>query len=755
MEERLRHRYLVRGRVQGVGFRPFVYRLATSHGLGGLVRNAQTGVIIEVEGSREELQPFVALLRTQAPAPAVIESIRREAVPPRGDRSFGINASTSEIFDSTNIPVDTAPCPQCLAELTDRHNRRYRYPFISCASCGPRYSILYQLPFDREHTSLSAFPLRSTCLAEYTNPHDRRFHAETIGCHACGPEVWVTDNQGHLIARGDEAISHAARAIARGDIVALKGVGGFHLLVDGHSDDGVLALRNGKQRGDKPFGILYRSIDEVARDCVISDQERTLLLDPRRPLVFLSRRAEAQLSEFVAPGSPYLGAMLPSSPLHYLVMEQIARPVVATSGNRGGEPIASDTDEAVRQLGNVASFFLVHNRPICNPCDDSIWQIVEGCPFPRRMGRGYAPYTLPGEGAISEERIATGGITKSCVAVGNTHAIVVGPYGGSAHSIAVMERHESTIALLSRSQGRGTVQKIYDLHPDWTSPRTPIHENAAVQHHLAHGWSAIVDGDVPLPVCAIVWDGAGYGIDETIWGGEWLILSEEGYERRYHLKPFWLLGGDRAVLLPERSAAALWYGAFGESARTSPVWARLRDQETLWRMIETAVGCTVTTSMGRLFDGIAAAVGVCQVNTYEGEAAMRLEAAARCGDGAPYPFVVGDSAPLEWASLIEGVQGDLEAGVATSTIGHRFHQSLIHLIGETAERIGLEHVVLTGGCFQNILLLEGAIRALRRRGFSPHWQQRIPCHDEGLSVGQIAAAVGTRSHFVRRSIPCV
>lgn len=755
MDKRLREQYLVTGQVQGVGFRPFVYRLATKLSLAGFVRNTHSGVLIEVEGNREAVQSFAALLTTSPPHGAVIESTSRECLPSRDEHSFTIGSSGGEVFDRTHIPIDTAPCAVCLLELADPYNRRYRYPFISCASCGPRFSIMRHLPFDRGHTSLDAFPLCSDCRGEYTNPHDRRFHAQTIGCPVCGPTVWFTDSQGTQVSSGSQAIADATAALSAGAIVAVKGVGGFHLLVDARSERSLFTLRDGKRRGNKPFAVLYRTIDDVARDCVISEDERRLILDNRGPIVFLLQQPETHLSELVAPGSPYIGAMLPCSPLHYLLMEEVRRPLVATSGNRGGEPICFENEEAVKQLNGLASFFLLHNRAIIHPCDDSIWQVVGDRVYPRRMGRGYAPYAIARCATQTEEGIALGGITKSAVAIGSEQGVIVGPYGGSVHSVSVMQRHESTIALLSCREGKSSGRTISDLHPDWVCPRVNNGGTSRVQHHLAHAWSAIIDGDLPLPVCAIVWDGAGYGPDGTIWGGEWLIITDEGYERRFYLKPFWLLGGDRAALLPERSAAALWLSAFGERARTLPVWERLAARDTLWRMIDTTIGCVSTTSMGRLFDGIASAVGLCHLNTFEGEAALRLEAAARNGGGAAYPLVAGDTPSIDWVPLIEGVEADLRTGIPTTDIAHRFHQTVIHLIGTTAEQIGIPRVVLTGGCFQNTLLLEGAIHTLRTRGFSPHWHHRIPCHDEGLSVGQLAAAKGERSRQRERSDLCV
>lgn len=755
MDEPIRYRYTITGRVQGVGFRPWVYRHATRLGIAGSVRNDRTGVIIELESNKENIQALITLLTTSPPPNAFIESLLVEHLPARGEQVFVIEPSTSDLTSRIMIPVDTALCSACLSELTDSTNRRFHYPFISCATCGPRFSILKKLPFDRAHTALDAFPLCVDCAKEYKNPSDRRFHAQTTSCSVCGPRVWLSDCEGHTIAHGDSAIGTTAAAITAGQVVAVKGVGGFHLLVDAHSDAAVSLLREGKKRGNKPFAILYGTLEEIARDCVIHDEEERLLLDSRAPIVLLRRRAHTPLSELVAPNSPYVGAMLPSSPLHYLLMRHVTHAVVATSGNRRGEPLCYENQGALHQLGEFVPLFLLHNRPIINPSDDSIWQIIEKRPFPRRLGRGYAPYAISAGIEGVGEGVAIGGITKSSVAVGNHDRFVIGPYGGSPSVTAVMQRHESTIALLSPSGACNVTNIISDLHPDGVSPMIIKQPGSQVQHHLAHAWSAVLDGEISLPVCAVVWDGAGYGTDGTLWGGEWLIVSEEGYERRYHLRPFWLLGGDRAALLPERAAAALWVETFGDQARASPVWSRLRESDTLWRMRETSIGCTATTSMGRLFDGIASALGICHVNTFEGEAAIRLEVAARQGSGPGYPITLGPAASIDWAPLIRGVEADITRHVPSCDVAHRFHQSLVQLIGDTAEHIGISRIVLTGGCFQNTLLLEGAIHTLQTRGFSPHWHHRIPCHDEGLSIGQLAAARGMRSQQRERGSLCV
>ena len=740
MDDLIRLLIEVDGSVQGVGFRPFVYRLAKRHDLAGSVRNRGDGVSIEIEGIKKNTEQFLLYLRTESPVGSSIKAVRISEIPALEELVFQISSSTGDDSPTRFIPIDRGPCEECLSELADPCNRRYRYPFISCSSCGPRFTIMKNVPFDRVNTSLDSFPLCAQCRAEYDNPNSRRFHAQTIGCHGCGPKIWLSSADGDQIADGYEAIAAAAEALRAGLCVALKGIGGFHLLCDARCDSSVRRLRIRKNRGNKPFAILYPGLYQIYSDCVVSGKEGALLTDVRRPIVLLQARRPNSLAPMVSSSSRYIGGMLPSSPLHRLLVDQLKFPIVATSGNRAGEPVCADNREALMRLHGVADLFLLHDRPIENPCDDSIVQIVNDSPIVRRLGRGYSPLVIKVSGISHTPILGVGGILKSTVSQRQSEEIIVSPYQGALDSPEVAVRRQRFIGLITGSKVTKPTKLALDLHPDL---QTLFSDNASsypIQHHLAHAWSLIAEQGLQLPVSAVVFDGSGYSPDGTVWGGEWLNISDKEQKRSFYLKPFPLIGGDTAVQYPERVAAALWYQLLGDSAYSTSVWQRINDSDLLWKLLRSGAHCTPTSSMGRLFDGISSALGLCHHNTFEGEAAMMLENESLDGLGEPYPMEVGNFGPIDLVPFIRAVYSDLNAGVSSTTISHRFHQTVIQLIVNGAERIGNERVLLTGGCFQNAVLLSGAIHKLREGGFMPYWHKYIPCNDEGLSVGQVMVA---------------
>lgn len=730
----------VDGCVQGVGFRPFVYRLAQQYGLAGSVRNRIDGVIVEIEGCKTETEHFILSLRTESLVGSSIKAVRTSQIRPLGQEGFHIAESIVGNLTTRFIPVDRAPCEECLLELSSPSNRRYRYPFISCSSCGPRFTIMKETPFDRDKTSLNLFPLCDQCRAEYDDPNNRRFHAQTIGCHSCGPKVWISSPEGDTIADGSAAIEAAAEALCAGRCVAIKGIGGFHLLCDARCDSAVGLLRARKSRGNKPFAVLYPSLDRISYDCIVSPEEEALLTDARTPVVLLKARKSNTLSPVVSSSSRYIGAMLPSSPLHRLLLDRINFPIVATSGNRSGHPVCAENREALLQLRGVADLFLLHNRIIENPCDDSIIQLVEGTPIVRRLGRGYSPLVIQAKGVSESPILGVGGLLKSTVSYGQAGEIIVGPYQGALDSPEVGARRERFIKLISPRFRTETSRLSFDLHPEVQAHFLDSTPYYPIQHHVAHSWSLIAEKRVPLPVSAVVFDGSGYSPDGTVWGGEWFDISEKKEERSFYLKPFFLIGGDRAVHYPERVAAALWYQMLGDDAYETRIWQRLNESDLLWKLITSGAHCILTSSMGRLFDGVSSALELCHHNTFEGEAAMMLENQSLGGSGEPYPIDVGDSGAIDLVSMIRAIDSDLGKDVSRSTIAHRFHQTIIQLILKCAQSIGNERVLLTGGCFQNTVLLSGAIRKLRESGFIPYWNNRIPCNDEGLSVGQVMVA---------------
>jgi hydrogenase maturation protein HypF len=748
MDELVRLLIEVDGCVQGVGFRPFVYRLAHQYGLAGSVRNRIDGVTVEIEGRETETEQFLLSLQTDSLVGSSVHVLRTSQIRSLGGEGFYIGESIGGDLATRFIPVDRAPCEECLLELSNPSDRRYRYPFISCSSCGPRFTIMKETPFDRDKTSLNLFPICDQCCAEYADPNNRRFHAQTIGCDSCGPKVWISSPEGDTIADGYEAIEAAAEALCAGRCVAIKGIGGFHLLCDAQCDSAVELLRVRKNRGNKPFAVLYPSLDRIVYDCIVSPEEEALLTDARAPVVLLQARRPNFLSSHVSSSSRYIGAMLPSSPLHRLLLDRISSPIVATSGNRSGHPVCAENREALLQLRGVADLFLIHNRIIENSCDDSIIQVVEGTPLVRRLGRGYSPLVIQAKGVGQSPILGVGGLLKSTVSYGQAGEIIVGPYQGALDSPEVAVRRERFIRLIGQKNRTEPSRLCFDLHPDVRAHYSDVSPYYPIQHHRGHAWSLIAEQRVPLPVSAVVFDGSGYSPDGTVWGGEWFNISEKKEERSFYLKPFFLIGGDTAVQYPERIAAALWYQMLGEDAYKTRIWQRLQESDLLWKLITSGAHCILTSSMGRLFDGVSSALELCDHNTFEGEAAMMLENESLNGTGEPYPIDVGNSKEIDLVPMIRAVDSDLSADVSRANIAHRFHQTVIQLILKCAQSIGNERVLLTGGCFQNMVLLSGAIRKLSENGFLPYWNKVIPCNDEGLSVGQVMVASRMSQRYV-------
>ncbi|WP_035985287.1 carbamoyltransferase HypF [Leptolyngbya sp. KIOST-1] len=751
----------VQGTVQGVGFRPFVYQLAIALGLRGGVKNTPQGVVIDIEGSKSALQQFSRRLQQEIPPPAAIQTLTQQSLPLQGFDRFEIWPSDPvEGAATAQILPDLATCPACLQDIFNPHNRRYRYPFTSCTHCGPRFSIITALPYDRPRTTMAGFELCSTCAAEYSHPGDRRFHAQPNACPRCGPELafWPTAEQ------PSAPLEQAIAALRQGHIVALKGLGGFQLLVDAQNDAAVERLRQRKQRPDKPLALMYATLAQVRRDCEVAETAAHLLTASQAPIVLVPKRpGPTALAAAIAPHTTHLGVMLPTTPLHHLLLREYGSPVVATSGNRSGEPLCTDSPEAHRQLGAIADGFLVHNRPIQRPVDDSVVQIVQGQPQILRHARGYAPQAIPlPPGVDADLRIlALGAHLKSAIALSLGTQVVLSQHIGDLETPQAIARLEHTVAdwlALYRCQPTAIA---CDLHPDYGSTR--LGQTLAqrwqiplipVQHHYAHGLAAMAEHHLAAPVLAVAWDGAGYGPNQTIWGGEFLQITESGFERLAHLRPFALPGGDRCSREPRRSAIALLYGCYGDQAFVmtdlAPIQAFSAPQRAVLRQMFAAdVNSPMTSSMGRLFDGVAALLGLPQSVSFEGQAAIALEGlAAECSTPKGYPFAVSVTHPavIDWRPMVRAVVCDRQAGVATRVIAARFHRTLVEMVGAIAQRAGLEQVVLTGGCFQNRMLSEQTIQHLRDRGFVPHWHQRVPPNDGGLAVGQAIAALRHLSH---------
>jgi hydrogenase maturation protein HypF len=754
-----RLRLIARGAVQGVGFRPFVYRLAEALELKGFVRNSGEGALIEIEGSPSDLREFRLRLERERPPRASIQGLEISNLDPRGYEDFEILPSLSGPATSMVLP-DIATCSDCLRDVFDPADRRYLYPFTNCTNCGPRFSIIEALPYDRGNTTMKAFEMCGDCRDEFENPLNRRFHAQPNACPCCGPEIALWDGRGGVSARTDDALQRAGVLLEEGAILAVKGIGGFLLLVRADAEEEVQRLRRRKAREEKPFALMYPSLEKVAADCGVSDLERALLLSPESPIVLLKRRIDvpgtSRVAPSVAPRNPYLGVMLPYSPLHHLLMARLEFPVVATSGNLSEEPICVDETEAVRRLGAIADWFLVHNRPIARHVDDSVVRVVAERELVLRRARGYAPFPVLVDRSLGP-MLAVGAHQKNTVAVSVGSQVFLSQHIGDLETPQAHDAFRKVASDLQQLYSMKPELVACDLHPDYASTRFAVRFSAdagldllPVQHHYAHILSCRAENELNGSCLGVSWDGTGYGPDHTIWGGEFLQADEKGFRRIAHLRPFPLPGGERAVREPRRSALGLLFQIFGErlfGMAHIPLLEAFSKEEraVLKRMLTRGVNAPLTSSAGRLFDAVAALAGLRHTVRFEGQAAMELEFEAEgAEDEAVYPFLLlpGDDGPLvvDWAPLAMAVLEDGQQGLSLPLIARRFHNTLAAVILKVARCSGEQSVVLSGGCFQNKCLTETTVHALKVAGFSPYWHQRVPPNDGGIALGQIMAA---------------
>ncbi|NCC21498.1 MAG: carbamoyltransferase HypF [Alphaproteobacteria bacterium] len=750
----LRKRIRIAGAVQGVGFRPFVCKLAREMDLAGWVRNGSQGVEIEVEGPGHVLVVFSRRLREDLPPNAFITEFKESDISPSGETFFEIVSSASDAKVSVPVLADLAVCADCLREMNDSSDRRYRYPFITCTHCGPRFTIMTGLPYDRPQTTMADFPLCAQCAEEYENPLDRRFHAQPVACPECGPQIALWEADGREVAAREEALQAACEALTAGRILAVKGIGGFHLMCNARNEAACGMLRERKHRPSKPFAVMMDSIDQVKTYCEVSGMEGELLTSPQAPIVLLRRRGPhpvpplragegmeaVTLAASVAPGNPYLGVMLPCAPLHHLMMAELRFPLVATSGNRASEPICTDEREALERLCGIADLFLVHNRPIAHRCDDSIVRIMAGRPAVMRRARGYAPLPVIQNRRISESpkaALATGAHLKNTVALAVEGRIVLSPHIGDLDTPQAVAGHEAAIRTLCDLYRVEPETVAHDLHPDYYSTRTAGRVERGglvpVQHHYAHALACMADNGESSECLAVCFDGTGYGLDGTVWGGEFLAIGESGFERFGHLYPFRLPGGDAAAREPWRVALSLLHEA-GIEGDAVP-FAGTRESSMVRQMIARNLNSPATTSAGRLFDGVAALLGLCRVNTFEGEAAMALEFAAAPDTDEVYPWAL-EGGVLDWRPMLCAMQGDDGARAA-----RKFHNTLAKAVVEVAKQSGFRKICLTGGCFQNKLLLERTVHSLVCAGFEPLWHWSLPPNDGGIAAGQIIATM--------------
>jgi hydrogenase maturation protein HypF len=776
-----RVRVEVEGTVQGVGFRPFVYRLAHELGLTGWVQNTRNGVLIEAEGGAPVVEMFLQRMRSDAPHSASVETVSMTIVPVLRDGGFSINQSVESGQRVLVIPPDLATCADCQRELADPHDRRFRYPFLTCTQCGPRYSLLTAIPYERSNTTMAGFTLCSACDAEYGAKTDRRFHAEPIACPTCGPSLCLWNEHGDEVADGEEALLRAMSLLEQGLVLAVKGLGGFQLWVDARSQEAVQRLRNRKRRPEKPFALLFPSIDAVRSYCLLSLKEEALLSSPQAPIVLVHKRRDASLADAVAPGNPYLGAMLSATPLHHLLMASLQHPVVATSGNRSEEPIVTDERDAVVRLKGIADAFLLHDRPIARPVDDSVVLMVDGKlkSYGRddtepsngsmmiiRRARGYVPQAIRwSDGLLNEVQnpiLAVGGHLKNTVALLTGDRVMLSQHLGDLSTVEADRAFRQAVEDLQQLLHVTPQAIACDLHPDYRSTSF-ARELAAtlsvplvpVQHHHAHVASCMAEHRLGGEVLGIAWDGAGYGGDGQVWGGEFFIAGYRRFMRFASLAPFRLLGGEAAMKEPGRSAAAILWELMGENMleHDLPSWRVTHGQrEKFANVLKSGLASPWTTSMGRLFDAVASLTGMCHQASFEGQAAMAVQFAAErevdAGDSGLYGYPIdvvlnccGDNTWIvDWRPMVNAMLEDLCRGWGLGQIAARFHAGLAAATVWVAKAAGLPRVVLTGGCFQNRLLLSLVRNRLEKAGFTVYSHALVPPNDGGLSLGQALVA---------------
>jgi hydrogenase maturation protein HypF len=743
----------LRGTVQGVGFRPWVFRLAREALLAGRVRNDAQGVTIEAFGPGSALEAFLHRLAGSAPPAARIDSLETEAIPAEDAQGFVIVESRRAEGRRVSIPPDLATCPECLREVRDRGDRRHRYPFTNCTSCGPRFTIARDVPYDRVNTTMAAFTMCPACAREYESPEDRRFHAQPNACPACGPRLRLLAPSGAILLA--DPLATAGAALREGSIVAVKGLGGFHLACDAASPAAVRRLRERKKRDEKPFAVMAADLEAAERLARIGEQERRLLTSVERPIVLLNRREGSGLADEIAPSNPMVGLMLPYTPLHHLLLAEAGRPLVMTSGNLSDEPMVHREQDALARLGGIADLFLVHDREIENRCDDSVTRVIAERPVVLRRARGYVPRSLNLRRPFARPVLACGAHLKNTFCLGAGDLAWLGPHVGDLETLESCRSFEETVLRLERFLGIEPEVIAHDLHPDYFSTRyaqtRPEKTKIGVQHHHAHVASAMAEHGLEGPVIGVAYDGTGFGTDGTAWGGEVLIAGFEGFERVATFRPVPLAGGDTAIREVWRIALALLDDSFDKEPPLDriPLFAPIspRQRETVRRMIAGGFNTPLAHGVGRYFDALGAIVLGRSLSRYEGQVALEWNLAADPGERRRYPFTIeegrgGRPAQLDLRPLVRAAVADLIEGRPASTISGRFHatlaQATAELVALAVARAGRLPVVLTGGCFQNARLAEDAQRALAP--LAVHLHREVPPGDGGIALGQALVA---------------
>jgi hydrogenase maturation protein HypF len=750
------YRIGVRGVVQGVGFRPFVYQLAAKHHLRGWVCNTSEDVQIEVEGDTKDVTQFLKELREQPPPLARIEDVTVKSGPMEHYEKFEIRRSIAEEGKYQLISPDIATCPKCLKEIFDPANRRYRYPFTNCTNCGPRFTIIEDIPYDRPNTTMQSFKMCPECQKEYDDPANRRFHAQPNACPVCGPQLTLVDSDGNKVI-GKDMMQKTVELLQDGKIVAIKGLGGFQLACDATSEAAVKRLRFRKNRPAKPLAVMVANIDEVKRYCEVSTAEEELIKSAGSPIVLLKWKSPSGIANAVAPGLQYLGVMLPYTPLHHLLLSEAGRPLVMTSGNLSEEPIAKDNDEALRRLHSIADYFLMHNRDIYARYDDSVTLVERDLPRFTRRARGYAPHPihLP---FGSRQIIGCGAEEKNTFCLARDNYAFVAQHIGDMENVETFEHYVNTIKLYKHLFRVEPGIIAHDLHPEYLATKyakelaekeeLPL---VGVQHHHAHIASCLADNGIMGPVIGVAFDGTGYGTDGNIWGGEFMVADLKSYQRLAYLEYLPLPGGALAIKKPYRTAIGYLLELGIKLDKNLPLLHNIdsRELEIITSQVEKGFNIQQTSSMGRLFDAVAALTGVRGVIEYEAQAAIDLEMVAYVApdETGYYPFAVkkqGDTSFISVKSLFNAVIEDIRKKTSHAIISAKFHNTVAQMILETCQSIltktKINEVALSGGVFQNRLLLRKATALLESAGFKVYTHRQVPCNDGGISLGQAVIA---------------